>query len=244
MTALSCGTAIGPAILALVGREQSLAFMIGAAIALAACVILVLGRPQAARPVGESAGNPFRYLKLVPVAVASSALNAALEAAGLSFLPLYAMRLGWPEHSATLLLTVLLIGSIVLQLPIGWLGDRMDRRRLLVVLATISIIGALAWPFAFSHPWLAYLLLFLWGGVFVGIYTTTIAMLGDAYKDAELLGIYALLSTAWGVGALLGPLIGGMAMEGSPHGLPVFATIACGGFALFAGLHEHRGRYR
>lgn len=244
VTALSSGTAIGPAILALVGREESLAFFIGAAIALAACMILIVGRPKAARPVREDTGSPFRYLKLVPVAVASSALNAALEAAGLSLLPLYAMRLGWPEHSATLLLTVLLIGAILLQLPIGWLGDRMDRRRLLVILAAISTIGALAWPFAFSHARLAYPLLFLWGGAFVGIYTTTVAMLGDTYKDAELLGIYALLSVAWGAGALLGPLIGGVAMDGSPHGLPIFAAIACGGFALFASLHQDGRQHR
>jgi MFS family permease len=102
---------------------------------------------------------------------------------------------------------------------------------------------AMIWPFAFSHGWLAYPLLFLWGGAFVGIHTTTIAMLGDAYKDAELLGIYALLSIAWGVGALLGPLIGGMAMEMSPHALPVFAAVTCGGFALFAALRENRGRW-
>lgn len=244
VTALSCGTAIGPAILAVVGREESLAFIIGAAIALVACLILILGRPEAISPGDEDAGNPFRYLKLVPVAVASSALNAALEAAGLSLLPLYAMRLGWPEHSATFLLTVLLVGAILLQLPIGWLGDRMDRQRLLIMLAIISAIGAAVWPFAFSHSWLAYPLLFLWGGVFVGIYTMTIAMLGDTYKGTELLGIYALLSIAWGAGALLGPLVGGVAMEGSPHGLPVFAAIACGGFALFAGSRKNRGRRR
>jgi MFS family permease len=169
VTALSCGIAIGPAILALVGRDESLAFFIGAAIAIVACVILILGRPQATIPAREeTTGNPFRYLKLVPVAVASSALNAALEAAGLSLLPLYAMRLGWPEHSATLLLTVLLIGAILLQLPIGWLGDRMERRLLLIVLAAISALGALLWPFAFSHAWLAYPLLFLsYAGIWV-----------------------------------------------------------------------------
>jgi MFS family permease len=244
VTALSCGTAIGPAILALVGRGESLAFFIGAAIALAACVILILGRPQATLPAREDTGNPFRYLKLVPVAVASSALNAALEAAGLSLLPLYAMGLGWPEHSATLLLTVLLIGAILLQLPIGWLGDRMERRRLLIVLAAISAFGALLWPFAFSHAWFAYPLLFLWGGTFVGIYTTTVTMLGDSYQDNELLCIYALLSVAWGIGAHLGPLIGAIAMEGSPHGLPIFAAITCGGFALFAGSHRDLDRHQ
>lgn len=244
MTALSCGTAIGPAILALVGREESLAFIIGAALALIACVILIIGRPHAARPASEDIGNPLRYLKLAPVAVASSVLNAALEAAGLSLLPLYAVRLGWPEHSATLLLTVLLIGSILLQLPIGWLADRTDRRGLLIALAAISAIGALAWPLASLHPWLAYPLLFLWGGAFVGIYTTTVAMLGAAYKGAELLSIYALLSIAWGIGALLGPLIAGIAMENSPHGLPVFAAITCGGFALFAGSQPPSSRLK
>lgn len=244
VTALSCGTALGPAILALVGREESLAFMIGAAIALAACVILILGRPRATKPVGEEVSNPYRFLKLVPVAVASSILNAALEAAGLSLLPLYAVNLGWEEHSAMLLLTVLLIGSILLQLPIGWLGDRIDRRKLIIALGAISAAGALMWPFAFSHPWLAYPLLFLWGGAFVGIYTTTVVMLGDDYKGTELLSIYALLSMAWGIGALVGPLIGGLAMEGTPHGLPVFAAIACGGFVLFAWRQQNRERIR
>ncbi|UXS43001.1 MFS transporter (plasmid) [Agrobacterium tumefaciens] len=244
VTALSCGTALGPAILALVGREESLAFMIGAAIALVACVILILGRPRATKPVGEGAGNPYRFLKLVPVAVASSILNAALEAAGLSLLPLYAVNLGWEEHSAMLLLTVLLIGSILLQLPIGWLGDRMDRRQLIITLGIISAVGALMWPVAFSHPWLAYPLLFLWGGAFVGIYTTTVVMLGDDYKGRDLLSVYALLSMAWGIGALVGPLVGGLAMEGTPHGLPFFAAVACGGFALFAWRHQNRERIR
>jgi hypothetical protein len=59
-----------------------------------------------------------------------------------------------------------------------------------------------------------------------------------------LLGIYALLSIAWGIGALLGPLIGGIAMESSPHGLPIFAAITCGGFALFAGSHRDLDRHQ
>ncbi|MHC1551512.1 MFS transporter [Phyllobacterium sp. K27] len=241
VTALSCGTALGPAILTVVGRQESLAFFIGAAIALLACIILFVGKPKATSPVREEMGNPFRYLKVVPVAVASSALNAALEAAGLTLLPLYAMRLGWTEDSATLLLTVLLIGAITLQLPIGWLADRLPRQRVLIVLSIISAVGALVWPIAFSNPWLAYPLLFLWGGAFVGIYTTTIAMLGDSYKDNELLGIYALLSIFWGVGALLGPLIGGLTMELSPHGLPIFAAAICAGFAVFSGSRKKRG---
>jgi len=236
VTALSGGIALGPAILTLVGRQEALAFVIGAVLALLACLFLQFSRPHEVRLERETDESPFRYLRLVPVAVAAAALNAALESAGLSLLPLYAIQLGWPEQSATLLLTVLLIGSILLQLPIGWVGDRMNRRRLVVILAAISAAGALVWPAALAHAWLAYPLLFVWGGAFVGIYTTTIAILGDRYKGSELVSVYALLSIAWGLGALVGPLIGGMAMEIAPHGLPIFATLACGlftGFAMF-----------
>ena len=238
VTALSAGTALGPAILALVGRNMALAFIIGAALALAACAVLQFGRPHEARHESAPKDSPFRYLRLVPVAVAAAGLNAALESAGLSLLPLYAMALGWPEQSATFLLTILLIGSILLQLPIGWLGDRMNRLLLVVILAMVSTAGALIWPAALTHAWLAYPLLFVWGGAFVGIYTTTIAILGDRYKDGELVSVYALLSIAWGLGALAGPLIGGLAMEISPHGLPIFAALACGLFAACAALHR------
>ncbi|MDX3927463.1 MAG: MFS transporter [Shinella sp.] len=238
VTALSAGTALGPAILTLVGREEALAFVIGAVLTLVACVVLQVGRPHEVQPESAAEESPFRYLRLVPVAIAAAALNAALESAGLSLLPLYAIGLGWPEQSATFLLTILLIGSILLQLPIGWLGDRMNRRLLVVILAAISAAGALVWSAGLAHAWLAYPLLFVWGGAFVGIYTTTIAILGDRYKGGELVSVYALLSIAWGLGALAGPLIGGMAMEVSPHGLPVFAAVACGLFALFAGFDK------
>ncbi|UXN58495.1 MFS transporter [Phyllobacterium zundukense] len=238
VTALSAGTALGPGILALVGRDEALAFVIGAVLTLAACVVLQLGRPREAKPERAVDESPFRYLKRVPVAVAAAALNAALESAGLSLLPLYAIQLGWPEQSATFLLTVLLIGSILLQLPIGWLGDRMNRRILVVILAAISAAGALVWPAALAHAWLAYPLLFVWGGAFVGIYTITIAILGDRYEGGELVSVYALLSIAWGLGALAGPLIGGMVMEVSSRGLPIFAAAACGLFAIFAGFNN------
>ncbi|MFB9952431.1 MFS transporter [Rhizobium puerariae] len=242
MTALSCGTALGPAILALVGRHELWAFVIGAAVTFAACVVLAVGKPKEPKSEHEEIGNPFRFLKLVPAAVASAALNAALEAAGLSLLPIYAVNLGWPEQSATILLTVLLIGSITLQLPIGWLGDRMPRPRLLVLLAILATVGAAFWPAALAHAWLAYPLLFVWGGVFVGIYTTTVAMLGDLYEGSELIGIYALLSVAWGIGAFAGPFLCGIAMEATLHGLPLFAALACGAFVLLSAFLPMKGR--
>lgn len=232
VAAMSAGIALGPAILAVSGREGALPFLTGSALALVALAILVLTRPDEVPPEPPSGEGPLSFLRLAPLAVAAAALNAAVEAAGLALLPLYAMDLGWSETRGTLLLSVLLIGAIVSQLPIGWLGGRMDRGRLTVILAIVSGLGALAWPFAFAHPWLAWPMVFLWGGAFVGIYTLALTDVGERFRGADLAGVFAAMSVAWGIGALAGPLLGGLAVEATRHGLPLMTAALCLAFGL------------
>ncbi|PZQ51528.1 MAG: MFS transporter [Rhodovulum sulfidophilum] len=232
VAAMSAGIALGPAILSVSGRDGAAPFLIGAALALAALAILVATRPAEAPPEPPGGAGLARYLRLAPLAIAAAALNAAIEAAGLTLLPLYAMGLGWTEAQGTLLLSVLLVGAILLQLPIGWLGGRVDRGRLTIALALLSGLGALAWPFAFGHPWLAWPLVFLWGGAFVGIYTLALTDVGERFAGADLAGIFAAMSVAWGLGALLGPLLGGVATEATRHGLPLLTAALCLVFAL------------
>lgn len=156
----------------------------------------------------------------------------------MNLLVLYAMNLGWPEQQATWLLSMLLLGAIILQVPIGWIADRVDRRRLIVSLSGLSAVGALIWPLALNEHWLSYSLLFLWGGVFVGIYTVVVTEVGKHFRGAELVGVYSALSVAWGVGALLGPVLAGLAMYLSVHGLPLLAAVLCGAFTVFARMSE------
>ena len=232
--ALSLGFALGPVILTLTGTDGLLPFLVGSAVALLALLSIAMPwvrTPSFERPVHA---KMWRYLALAPVAMAAVLLNAALETAGMSFLPLYALRAGWPEQSATLLLSVLLLGAILLQLPIGWLGDRVDRRRLVIGLGVASAAGALVWPLVIDWPLLAYPLLFVWGGLFVGIYTVMMAMVGSRFRGGDLVSVYSVMSIAWGVGAFIGPGAAGTAMDLTRHGLPIFATLACALFTLLA----------
>ncbi len=232
--ALSLGFALGPVILTVVGTRGLLPYLLGAGIALAA--LLCIAMPWVQTPSFErpSRGNPLRYLALAPVAVGATLVNAAVETAGMSFLPLYAMRVGWHAQSATLLLSVLLLGAILLQLPIGWLGDRVDRRKLVIALSLASAAGALVWPFVLDTAWLAYPLLFVWGGLFVGIYTIIMAVVGSRFQGGDLVSVYAVMSVAWGAGAFIGPGSAGAAMDLARHGLPIFAAIACAAFTVLA----------
>jgi MFS family permease len=234
VAALSVGFALGPAILSGVGSAGATPYLIGAGLALAAA--LLIASPRVIAPVlpEEQPGNLLRFLRLAPVAIAAEGLNAGMETAGLSFLPLYAIAQGWSEEGGTRLISCLMFGAILLQLPIGWLGDRLDRFRLVIALGLMAVGGALLWPLVLNEPWIAYPVLFLWGGVFVGIYTLMMAVVGSRFAGAELVGIYAVMGLVWGLGALLGPALAGLAMDLTAHGLPIFAALACLAFTIYA----------
>ncbi len=135
-----------------------------------------------------------------------------------------------------------MIGAIVLQLPIGWLADRVNPRRLALLLAALSAAGALAWPWMLGHTWLAFALVFVWGGLFVGIYTVMLSIVGSRFSGGDLVGIYAAMSISWGGGALIGPSIVGLAMQWSPtYGLPYAIAAGCALFAVFMATRRNAG---
>ncbi|ULU23953.1 MFS transporter [Dyella terrae] len=231
--ALSLGMVLGPALLSVLGVDTA-AYLAGAVIALAAVGFVLppwVIAPGRSKP--EHA-HPMRYLRLAPIAIATTVLNAGVETAGLSFISLYATQLGWTAARAMQLISVLMLGAIVLQLPIGWLADKVSKRRLVLALASISAAAALFWPFALRETWLAFAVVFVWGGLFVGIYTVMLAMVGSHFQGGDLVGVYAVMGLAWGLGALVGPALAGVAMGMSAlFGLPGVIALGCAVFAVF-----------
>jgi len=238
MTVMSCGLALGPMLMWWFGVHGSHAFLAGVVPLMLAG--LMVASPQIVVPSAHAAQriSVFHAVRAAPVAIAATALNAAVETAGLSFLAIYAMRLGWPEPRAANLVSIMMVGAIVLQIPIGWLGDRMDRFRLVVVLSLLAGLGALAWPFALHDLRFGYPLVFAWGGIFVGIYTLLLSIVGSRFSGSDLVSIYAAMGLTFGGGALLGPALAGLAMDAALHGLALFVAAACFlflGFVLITG---------
>lgn len=231
---MSLGFATGPMILVGVGSAGGVAFYVATAITiLAACLIFATRMPRPEEHP-EVAGSFWHCLKLASLPIAATVLNAAVEVLGMNFLSLYAIRLGWSESAATLLISVLMFGAIVLQLPVGWLADKVNRLVLMRTLACIAAVLAFTWPLILTFHLLAYGLLFLWGGIFVGIYTVAITWVGERFRGGQLAGIYSAMSIAWGAGALFGPLLGGLAMMFSAHGLPWLTGALCLLFTLYS----------
>ncbi len=145
------------------------------------------------------------------------------------------MRTGLAPAAAAALLTALGLGSVALQLPIGFLSDKMARLGVLRLCALAGLVGAALLPLAARAGSPAiFAAVPLWGGLAAGIYPVTLAMAGARFRGAELVSANAAIIIAYGLGSLLGPSLGGVAMDlWNPDGLlAAFALL----FAAFVAL--------
>ncbi|MCK5623926.1 MAG: MFS transporter, partial [Alphaproteobacteria bacterium] len=116
-TLLGVGFAAGPLVITGVGVEGHLPFTVGAVLLLVSALPLVLARRLAPRGVGEEEGGLLRTLSMAPLIMSAVFVCGFIDMAILSLLPLYGLRAGLDEGGALILLTVLISGTTVMQLP-------------------------------------------------------------------------------------------------------------------------------
>lgn len=234
-TLLGAGFAAGPLVIAGVGVEGHLPFTVGAILVLVSALPLMLARKLAPRGVGEEGGGLLRTITMAPTIMAAVFVCGFIDMAILSLLPLYGLRAGLDEASSLILLTVLISGTMVMQLPIGWIADRLGRYRLLIVCAIIGTAAPLLVPGALGNSALLWPVLFLWGGTTVSLYTLGLAMLGERFGPDLLPAANAMLVISYCVGSIVGPPVAGAAMEAfGMHAMPVGLALICGLFTVGA----------
>lgn len=218
--ATAAGFALGPLLLTLVGSRGWMAFAAAALLAaLSALPVLAVLR-HAPSLQGRPSTGLLGYPLAAPVPMFICALFAAIDGIVLSFLPLYGLKLELPEESTLLLVTLLGVGGIVAQVPVGWLADRLDRLLLAVVCVLLLILGFLTVP-AVLHlwpwVWMHFLLL---GSVLGALYTLGLILLGERFRGADLASASGAFGLMWGIGMIAGPPLGGWGMRLlDPHGL-------------------------
>ncbi|MGO9994632.1 MAG: MFS transporter [Steroidobacteraceae bacterium] len=235
-TVFSIGTMAGPALLEFTGTRGWQPFAIGAVVLLVTLLpLLVLRRvtsePQAFTPMRELGGA----IRGAPVIMLAALVAGLVESAELTLLPLFGIHAGFHDREALLLVTVFMAGNVVLQAPIGLLADRFGRRAMLGVCAALSGVGPLLLQPWISTPALLWPLLFIWGGTLYAFYSQGIALLGGTFAASELPTANTVFVMVYCLGGVIGPSVGGMAMDAWPrHGLQGLLSGAA--FLLLTGL--------
>jgi MFS family permease len=235
-TVAAAGFALGPLILAVIGSQGWPPFLVGITGILIALPVFVLARDHLPGFDGKKDASVFSFFSLAPMLLLAVAFAALFEQVALSFLPIYGLRHGLTEATSSLALTVMIIGNVVFQIPIGWLADRISRRFLMSIMAIATMIGSLLLSLLIGGSILLWPMLFVWGAIAFGIYTIALVELGDRFSGALLLAGNGAFGMMWGIGGIFGPPVAGAAMDLiGPEGLPIILGLASGVLVVATG---------
>jgi MFS family permease len=230
---LSAGLALGPLVLSIAGIEGWLPFIVGSAITAFACVPLLAAGNGASGLGRERGGSPLRVFAKAPLLLLAVALFGLYEQSLLSLLPVWGVRSGLDRMVAAMSLSAIFLGAIILQWPLGMVSDRFSRVTALRTCGAVALVGATVLA-TISLPTPALIcLLFLWGGAAAAIYPVALSMAGDRFQGAEMVAANATMIIAYGLGSLVGPALGGLAIElRGPEGLPELFILLFSAFLL------------
>ncbi len=125
----------------------------------------------------------------------------------------FGSQIGLSAAQIALFVAMLFAGALVLQYPIGWLSDQMDRRKLIFGAATLGAAScALGWMTG-GGLWLMMVAAFFAGGVTTPLYALFLAYTNDFLSAEDMASASGGLVFTFGLGAIAGPLAAGWAMQ-------------------------------
>ncbi|MGC3936955.1 MFS transporter [Roseobacter sp. EG26] len=117
------------------------------------------------------------------------------------------------------------VGAVLLQYPIGWISDRMDRRFLILIVSAVGVAGSVLGLLLGGEFTLLLASAFVVGGMSNPLYSLLIAHTNDFLEHEDMAAASGGLIFINGLGAILGPIITGYMMD----------FVGPGGFYLFTG---------
>lgn len=207
-------------------------------------------------PVLLSASAAPSFERITPMPIRKLLQTSPLGCVGLFLLggifsALFGMAAVWGSEvglsvrNISIFIGAIYLGGLVLQYPIGWASDRLDRRQMILGL---SAAGAVVGFAAMVLPWtmsVLFAIAFLSGGIANPLYSLMVAYVNDYLQSDEMAGASAGLLFIYGTGSIGGPLITGwlMALIGPP-GFFLFIAILFTATAVYAFYRMSQGRVR
>jgi MFS family permease len=225
----------GPILLGFVGTDADYGFWVGT-ILLAISPLLLLGRTGApsAHSANVTLGDLWGFCARLPAIAWAIALFAGFEAMILTLLPVYCLQQGFTPEIALAMVSTVVVGDALLQLPIGALADRVSRRRLFSGCALTLMVASLLIPLLVDTQ-LIWPLWVLFGASAGGLFTLSLILIGERYRDDALVRANAHVAQLWGVGCLLGPLLAGAGSQWiSGQALPLLMAAGALGLVILS----------
>ena len=179
-----------------------------------------------------------QIMAISPLGCVGMFLLGGVFAAQFGMAPVYGAEAGLSVAQISIFVSTFFVGSLLLQYPIGWLSDRMDRRVLICGASLVMGGGAIA-GIALDALFVPLLVAgFVIGGMSNPLYSLLIAYTNDFLDHDDMAAAAGGMVFINGLGAVTGPLVTGWLMGVvGPQGF--FVVIAVLSFCM-AGYAAYR----
>lgn len=177
-----------------------------------------------------------------PLGFVGAAITGVMLGAFYGLGAVYAQRLGLGLAGAATFMSAVIAGGVALQWPLGWLSDRVDRRRVIVGAFAGAAGVSLGLAVAPAPGLLLLVLGAAFGGLSFALYPLCVAHANDHLGPNERVAASAGLILIYSAGAVVGPAAGAAALQafGAPGLFGVIA--ACASAALLFALWRLNAR--
>lgn len=207
------GLAVGQWLLPVMSRNPSAPFLISGMLLALALIPTALARVTEPAPVAPVHLDLSHLWSVSPLSVLGAFTSAVANSVFFALGPVFGAAAGMTLAQIAAFMSLVILGGVALQWPIGHLSDRFDRRR--IILAVSLIAAALAGCAVISRGQmigLFYLSAFLYGGFTFSVYPLCVAHGNDHARVQDFIKTASGLLLVYGFGATLGPPIAGLAM--------------------------------
>jgi MFS family permease len=148
-----------------------------------------------------------------PLSVIGMLILGGIFAAQFGMSAVYAASVGMTLPQMSMFVASFYVGALVLQYPLGWISDRVDRRKLIIVMSAIGGMAALSGYIGGGSFTLLLGVGFVIGAMSNPLYALLIAYANDFLEPDDMPAASAGLLFANGLGAIAGPLVIGWAIQ-------------------------------
>ncbi|WP_042225022.1 MFS transporter [Oceanobacillus manasiensis] len=241
------GFALGPLMTRLLSIHETLPFFVSAGLSMIVWSLMLFVKnmwPAEDYDSGSGSSSIKRFIqtgKIAWVALLPSFGYGFLEATLHSIFPIYGLRIGHNVDILSILIPCFAIGSLITQLPLGILSDRIGRRKILLFVLTGGIACFVMAAYMEASV-TALFILFTLAGMFVGsLFSLGISYMTDLLPGNLLPAGNLMIGIAFSLGSISGPFLGGLYVELFP-GVSFFYMIGVMLILILAAIYFKRDK--
>jgi MFS family permease len=197
-------------------------FMVCAILVCLSVLPLSLATSQPPVPVQALRFSVQRLFRLSPLGFTAVITSGLLNSLLANFAPVLAREIEPENVWVAQLMTALVVSGFLLQMPLGRLSDRFDRRKVLICCGIGTLLCGLFGLLSGTDSKAEALVLIAIAGALVpAFYSIGIAHATDFVDSNDMVSASAGLLMCYGIGTVIGPLVGGVMLDsiGTVHGM-------------------------